>query len=166
MHSASNTVDINYKTFIIHVPTGMLQLNMTELNRCDRTVRTTQDSRGKGQKGIHWTEVGCIKPECNTKWPYLFIIYRSFGSLTMTLHSTEADPSLFSAMHIYTPASPILGLLISSWQTPKPQLILYFGLSTISTYFGLKIMLIQDNPGWSNTYIDSCSVTQNQNHTQ
>ena len=146
MHSARNTVDINYKTFIIHVPTGMLQLNMTELNRCDRTILSGQLRivEEKGQKGIHWTEVGCIKPECNTKWPYLFIIYRSFGSLTMTLHSTEAEPSLFSAMHIYTPASPILGLLISSWQTPKPQLILYFGLSTISTYFGLKIMLIQD----------------------
>lgn len=42
MHSACNTVDINYKTFIIHVPTGILQLNMTELNRCDRTILSGQ----------------------------------------------------------------------------------------------------------------------------
>ena len=57
MHSARNTVDINYKTFIIHVPTGMLQLNMTELNRCDRTIlsgqlRIVEEKVKKGYIGL------------------------------------------------------------------------------------------------------------------
>ena len=126
----------------------------------DLGLRTTQDRSGTVKRDtLDWSWLFLIQHQMTI----FFVIYRSFGSLTMTLHSTEADPSLFSAMHIYTPASPILGLLISSWQTPKPQLILYFGLSTISTYFGLKIMLIQDQ---AIRILIPVSVTQNQNYTQ